>query len=378
MSKSDKEPEVVRLLHSALDDKGGEIVAHGWLDISSMQNLRVGDYQREIIENRSGKRSSILNAIMKNERLPDIMLGMRGEKYTPRGGSMLLESDVFVVDGLQRISALRQFAADFPEKAADLRIGAEVRFNTTRDSEKELFTILNTKRKAMSPNVILRNERNHSPGIATLFGLSTNDKNHAMYGRVNWNQQMTRGELISASSYAKVAITLHRHMTVGARHHAGLALLPKQLDTTVSSVGLQAFRTNLSAFYQVLDEVWGIRGVKYNDRLTHTRFNFLNQMASLFSDHEDFWDGPRLSLDAAQKAKLKSFPIDDPTIVRLAGSGTTAGILLLRYIIDHMNKSKQASRHLVTRRITDSTHKGHFKRKNKNPDEVRREAEGAE
>jgi hypothetical protein len=111
-----------------------------------------------------------------------------------------------------------------------------------------------------------------------------------------------------------------------------------------------------------MDEVWGIRGIKYNDRLTHTRYNFMSSLASLFSDHEDFWDSNKLSVDAAQKAKLKSFPVDDPTIIRLAGSGTSAGTLLLRHMIDHMNKNKTANRHLVPRRIEQPKNAGQWKR----------------
>jgi hypothetical protein len=363
MSKVDQEVDIVRLQQSSLDEKGEEIVAHGWLDVEALKHLRVGDYQREILESRDGKRGSLIKAIDKKERLPDIMLGMRGQKYTPRGGAMLLEDDVFIIDGLQRVSALRKFAANNPDRIKELRIGAEVRFSTTRDSEKELFTILNTRRKAMSPNVILRNERNHSPGVATIFGLTTVDKNHAMYGRVNWNQQMTRGELVSASSYAKVAVTLHRHMAPGGRHISAIGIIPKSLDNFSAAAGIQNFRNNLSAFYEVMDEVWGIRGIKYKDRMTHTRHNFILQLAVLFSNHEDFWEGHKLRIDAAQKAKLKSFPIDDPSIIRLAGGGGAAADLLLRHLIDHMNKNKQASRHLTTRRQEEYKDRGSKKKK---------------
>ncbi len=122
------------------------------------------------------------------------------------------------------------------------------------------------------------------------------------------------------------------------------------------AAGLQHFRANLTAFFEVIDEVWGLRGLKYNDKATHTRNNFIIQLGGMFSDHEDFWDGPRLVLDAQQKAKLKSFPIDDPTIIRLAGGGSSAGVLLYRHLIDHMNKGRQPSRYLVTRRI-DFYHK---------------------
>ena len=349
--KETKEPVIVRLDQATLDERSGQIVAHGWLNLEALQNLRVGDYQREILETRGGRKSSMRKAIDAGERLPDIMLGMRGEKYTPRGGAMLLESDVYIVDGLQRVSALRKFAADNPEEVSKVRIGCEVRFNTTRDSEKELFTILNTSRKAMSASVILRNERNHSDGVATLYGLSMHDKNFAMVGRICWDQQMHRGELTTALSFAKVVITLMRHTAPGGRQLSSSHLIPRTLDGMAKAVGLQNFRHNVAALCEVVDEVWGLRGIKYTDRATHTRTNFMVQLAAMFSDHEEFWDGHKLSLDATQKAKLKSFPIDDPSIVRLAGAGAGAGVILYRHLIDHMNKGRQTSRHLTVRRM---------------------------
>jgi hypothetical protein len=365
MSKEAKEPIVVRLQSAALDDKNGEIVAHGWLDIGAIENLRVGDYQREILEIRGGRKSTLRKAIEAGERLPDIMLGMRGEKYTSRGTAMALENDVYIIDGLQRVSQLRKYAVDNPEKAKDIRIGAEVRFNTTRDSETNLFTVLNVNRKSMSASVILRNERNNSNGVATLYGLSMHEKNFAMVGKVCWDQQMHRGELMTALSFAKVAITMHRHMAFGGRHLSSASAIPKALNTMASAAGLQNFRANINTFYDVLDEVWGVRGIKYTDRATHTRNNFQQQIAAILSDHEDFWVGNKLVVDTKQKSKLKTFPIDDPTIIRLSGAGNAAGLLLYRHILDHMNKGRQSAQYLIPRRIAEYKNRGSFKIKNK-------------
>ena len=351
-AKEIKEPVIVRLDQATLDDKGGQIVAHGWLNLEALQNLRVGDYQREILE-VAGRKSSIRDAVKNDVRLPDIMLGMRGQKYTSRGGAMLLENDVFIIDGLQRVAALRKHAVDNPEEAAKVRIGAEVRFDTTRDTEETLFTILNVKRRAMSPSVILRNKRNHSDGVAILYGLSMNDKNFALYGKVCWDQEMHRGELTTAVSFAKACITLLRHTAPGGRQISNSGSLPKTLDAMANANGLHNFRANIMAFYEILDEAWGLRGIKYSDRATHTRVNFMIQLAAVFSDHEEFWDVNKLVLDASQKSKLKSFPIEEPTIIRLAGAGSAAGMLLYRHIIDHFNKGRQASRHLTLRRMDD-------------------------
>jgi len=139
---------IVRLDQATLDDKGGQIVAHGWLNLEALQNLRVGDYQREILE-VARRKSSIRDAVKNDVRLPDIMLGMRGQKYTSRGGAMMLENDVFIMMVFTRCR-IAKACRDNPEEAAKVRIGAEVRFDTTRDTEEALFTILNVKRRAMS------------------------------------------------------------------------------------------------------------------------------------------------------------------------------------------------------------------------------------
>jgi hypothetical protein len=341
----------IKLQSAALDERESEIVAHGWLDVEALKALRVGDYQREVIDSRYGKVSSLRKAVEANARLPDIMLGMRGEKFTSKGNAMILEEPIFIVDGLQRVSALLKYAIEYPERAKNIRIGAEVRFDTTRDSEAALFTVLNVHRKAMSPSVILRNERHTSDGVLALYGLSNSDKNFALAGRVCWNQQMHRGDLCTAMAFAKVAMTLHRHAASGGRNISNPRLVPSVLNGMAKAVGLQNFRNNISTLYDALDEIWGIRGIKFTDRSTHTRQNFMIQFAGVISDHEDFWDGNKLMIDGSTKAKLRTFPMADPTITRLAGAGATAGIILYRYLVDHINKHRKGSSHLTLRRI---------------------------
>ncbi len=370
MKNPAKEVALVRLQSSALDDKDGEIVAHGWLDLEAIQNLHVGDYQREILETSGKRKSSLRKALDENERLPDIVLGMRGQSYTARSNAMLLENEVFIIDGLQRISALRKFASDNPEKISQIRIGAEVRFNTTRDSEDRLFTILNCQRKAMSASVILRNQRNKSNSIATLYGLSLHDKNFAMIGKVCWDQQMHRGELMTALTFTKIAVALHRHVAFGGRNLSVSGTLARTLDTMSTAIGLQTFRHNIMAFYEAVDEIWGLRGIKYTDRATQTRSTFLIQLAGMISDHEDFWDGKKLVIDASQKTKMKSFPIDDPTIIKLASAGAAAGTLLYRHFIDHLNKGKSPSRYLTIRRMEDYHARGSNNKKKKQEETV--------
>lgn len=358
MTTQNREIIPVRLQNATLDDKEDVIVAHGWLDIEALEGLHVGDYQREVIEfgrnlgggKSNGRKSPILKGLEQGARLPDIILGMRGQRFTSRGQNFMLEDDVYIVDGLQRVSAMKAYATANPELRNTMRIGAEVRFNTTRDTERDLFTALNTQRKAMSPNVLLRNSRTEFTSIATLYGLSRNEPKFALFGKVCWNQQMSRAEIITAFNVVKAANALHSCFLPGLGRLTGQALnYPPRLEQIVKKVRLATFRDNMITFFDAIDEVWGIRGIKYTDMSPQIRSTFMNTLGQLMADHENFWDGNKLVVDAAAKAKLRQFPITDPTIIRLAGAGTTAGAILYNYLRDHMNKSKRVNQ-LVPRR----------------------------
>lgn len=363
MTNRDRDVVVVRLQNASLDDKEGVIVAHGWLDIEAIECLHVGDYQREVIEfgrnmgggnpNKSnGRKSPILKGLEQGARLPDIILGMRGQHFTSRGNNFMLEDDCYIVDGLQRVSAMKAYAATNPELRQTLRIGAEVRFNTTRDLERDLFTALNTQRKAMSPNVLLRNARTEYTAVLTLYGLSKSEPKFALYGKVCWNQQMSRTEIVTAFNVIKAANALHSFFLPGLGRLTGQALnYPPRLEQIAKKVRINTFRDNMLTFFDAIDDIWGIRGIKYTDMSPQIRATFMNTLGQLFADHENFWDGNRLVIDAAAKSKLRQFPINDPTIIRLAGAGTTAGVLLYNYLRDHMNKSKRVNQ-LVPRRRT--------------------------
>ena len=338
----------VKLENAALDEfEDGEIFGHGWLDNEAMEALNVDSYQREKLEARGGQRKPLSKAIVEKARFPDIVVGMRGEQYqTSKNGDMLLEDPCFIIDGFQRISALLDYKAANPE--ARVRIGAQLRFNTNYELEKKLFTDLNTKQRVMSPNIIIRNERDCNEGVATLYGLS-HTAEFPLYGKVCWDQQMARTHIITATSYVKGVATLHRHLTPGGRCLSNKAALIEVLKRQVKVGGLANYRKNALTFYEVIDQAWGIRGVKHQDRSPQLRTNFLTSLAGIFSDHSDFWEGNKLFVSADQRRKLKSFPVSDDNIARLASAGYAAGLILQRLMIDHLNKSKRAAGYLKLR-----------------------------
>src|SRR2546429_5499744 len=46
-------------------------------------------------------------------------------------------------------------------------------------------------------------------------------------------------------------------------------------------------RSTLFPYTTLFRSIWGVRGLKYKDRATHIKGNFLKQIAGIFSDHED-------------------------------------------------------------------------------------------
>lgn len=348
----------IKLQNAGLSEKDGEIIAHGWLDLDSIKLLKVDDYQREVLAKVArgrGHKPGLVKAVEEGARLPDIILGMRGELYHSRGSNMFLENSVYVIDGLQRISAMMRVAEDddFAEKAKGMLIGAEVRFNTTRTSEKDLFAVLNGSRIPVSPNVILRNSRDTNKAVLTLYGLSTNDKTFALCNRTQWTQRRARGELTTALTLVKVAYNLHRFIRAGGQRrlktspgNGGSVVLSdaSTLEQRVEKIGLKIFRENVITFFEMVDKAYGIRNVEFTETATQMRSNFLNTLARLISDHENFWDGNKLQIDSLTIKKLASFPILDPEIGRLAGAGSQTLPILYNYLRDHLNKGKRINR----------------------------------
>ena len=345
----------IKLLSAGLDDRDGEIIAHGWLDIDSIKQLLVDDYQREVLS-RQGRRGKIATAVSEGARLPDIMLGMRGENFSSQKDTMVLQDKVYIIDGLQRVSAMLQAAEEDPELLKKLRIGAEVRFSTSRAKERDLFLVLNGSRIPVSPNVILRNIRDSNKAVLTLYGLSNTDPRFALRGKVQWDQRQTRGQLATALTLVKAGNSLHRHIRgYGPRNSVkvggttGPIHLASALETKATNIGLAVFRHNMTELFDAIDKAWGIRNVEYTEMAAQLKSNFIMTLSRLFSDHDNFWDGDKLSVETVLIKKLGTFPLQDPHMARLAASGSQTLPILYNYMRDHMNKGKRTNK-LVPRK----------------------------
>lgn len=333
----------VRILNSAIDETpSGEIVLRGVVDSSSLRLLKTDDYQREVAPLSS--QDSIMTALRTGQTLPDIELGMRGEQYKSLKGDVhLLLDDVYIIDGLQRVSTAMHFLAINPENTVHL--GAQIHFGTTKKWERERFRILNTLRSKVSPNVILRNKREESVAIAMLYKLCTEDRMFMLHTRVSWGQRMSRGELISALTLAKLVGLLHSHKAASRRNDID-DLVPA-LDKAVEIFGIQSVKENTKTFFDLIDECWGVRKIQYKEGAPHIKGTFLDVLARIVADHFDFWRQPderRLVVEATLRRKLALFPLYDPQVSNLASAGGKARDLLYLLMVDHINSGKRTKR----------------------------------
>lgn len=329
--------------NAALDEiDGGKIVLRGIVDISCLHLLQVDDYQREAMPLTS--LGSILDALKNGERLPDIELGMRGQRFKEvEPGVFRLYDPVFIVDGQQRVNGTMHHYTVNPE--ATVHLGVTIYFDTTTEWERERFRILNTLRQKVSPNVLLRNKRDECRIIAMLYGLSVNDKQFVLHDRVTWMQRAKRGELISARFLSIIVGRLHSHRAPTKR--TSIEELVTAFKKAEDMIGVQIMRDNTKAFFELIDECWGVRRVQYREGASYMKGTFLTTLAQFLSDHTDFWKDPdekRLFVEAPLRRKLAQFPIHDPTVVQLASSGGKSSYMLYMMIRDHVNSGKRTKR----------------------------------
>lgn len=340
----------VKMIHAALDEnESKDIILRGLVVADTLTNLQVDTYQREAMPLTS--LSSILSAIEGRQALPDIELAMRGGRFEEtKDGLFIMRDPIYIVDGQQRVNGGIHILNTKPD--IPVRIGATLHFNTTRAWERERFRILNSLQQKVSPNVLLRNMAEDSRAVQMLYSLTTTDKNFVLSDRISWKQRMMRTEMISALTIAKICGILHTHKVRGIR--TSIAELVPILDKSVDIVGIQNLRRNVVAFFDLIDECWGIRRVQYREGAAYMRGPFLFMLARLLSDHHDFWKQPdekQLFIEAPLRRKIAGFPITDPQVNTLAGAGGKSREYLYMLLRDHINSGRRTKR--LTSRLGD-------------------------
>lgn len=333
--------EGIRLIRCIMTEQDDEIIFTGVIDPSYLHLLRVDRaYQREELAGDTVNTKAA--AFLAGEHIPDIILGMRGQKYQEHDGATFLLDPVYIIDGQQRRAGAVKAMAQQPHFRPML--GAKVFFNTNTESETIDFRKLNTTQTRLKPSVLIASYRRENAAVRTLYDL-TLDRSFALHGRVTWTQRAANSDLISARTYLRAVGALHAHSGIGARSSA-VSQLVASLNTLANRVSLSTFRDNARAFFELLDTVWGVRNAnRDHNSCPHLRVAFLQSLANMLSRNLDFWT-PRglLFVDANDRRKLGKFDLMSPDILHLTISASGTGNRLITYLEDHLNSGRRTGR----------------------------------
>lgn len=330
---------IIRIFNASLDDDPSSprgVVLNGRIDPESLRFLKVdNDYQRPLSE-----RPEIFEALKAGVIVPNIDIGVRGKEFDMDGTDVLIRSPAYIIDGWQRVgNALRllELTPGYP-----LRMFCSVHFGTDPVWERHRFTELNRNIKKVSSNLHLRNMRDSNEAVLTLYGLSNNTKDFALYKKVSWSQNMRRGELIAAYALARIVARLHQHLNASHSNSAA-EKVAKGLLGGATAATLFIFRKNVATFFEVIEDCWGIRDIEFKSSAPQIRTGFMLSLAKLFSTHTDFWQSEDrlLFVGVEHRRKLAKFPLKDPYVNALTASGSGASIgILYDILLRHMNKGK--------------------------------------
>jgi hypothetical protein len=332
-------PKVI-LSQGSVFELDGEIVVRGVLDSDTLVGLQKPKYQREVL---AGKKMEGLMEAHRKARVPDIVLNMRGDRFIVRDdGSIELLDPVFMVDGLQRVSSAIMVMKEDGDVTP--RIGALVSINRDESWEREQFEILNNHQTKLSPNINLRNQAALVPAINVLWRL-TQDDSFVMKGRVQWTQSGNKSDLITATTYVKTVGRLLSHW--GSGKGSTVSEVAKGLDLIMGEIGAKAFKGNVKAFFDLLDECWGLSEVEVKNS-TLLKNGFLFVVAQLLADYPIFWNGYDLEVPANLKAKLKKIKVTDPSVdLAVSSTSSTSRSLLRTMLLAELQKGMRGG-HLQT------------------------------
>lgn len=334
--------ESIKLVRAALDESpSGDILLRGVLEPESFTAIKVAKYQRETLSLK--QLGSLIKGFRDGGKIPDVVLGMRGGNYLERDGGFYLQEDTYVIDGLQRISAAIHCMRTGVQ--ANPSLGAIVYFNTTEEIEKELFTILNTRKTKLSPNVLVRNLRGNNQAVAMLFDLC-DDRDFVLYDRVSWQQNMRRQELLTSLTMIKALCALHSSFSVSAATSGWEQSCLSLENTMLARIGRKVMVGNTKDFFGMIDKIWGLTSVVYKQGATHLKTGFLMAVARMIAEHSNFWDKDRrLVVPSDVVSKLKTFPLGDQHVKALAvGTSPISTKVLSGLLVDHINSGKRTHR----------------------------------
>jgi hypothetical protein len=282
-----------------IDDDFDEDVLRGTLDQQSISNLLIDPFYQRMEGFSQQEIAEIAEMYFRHEKVTDVILGMRGDRFRQQGHDFWLQDKVFTMDGVQRLYAVKVALHSRPNLV--IRLGAKVFFNTNQSIEKEKFRGINANQKRTSASLLVRNERDKSPASKLLFEINR-DPAFALKDRIGWDQVLGPGQVLTGFCLARVTGALHGHKGAKAygKHDAMLATL----DRAARKITPQVMYDNLIKFFDVIDDCWTIRDDKRSPVLNQS---FLLILARLFSSYDVFWDAEEFYIAAKYQKKLAQF-----------------------------------------------------------------------
>jgi hypothetical protein len=330
----------IRILNGALDesdDSAAGLILNGRVDASTLRFLKVDTYQRPL-----EKRADITSAFIEGKIVPNIQIGVRGQDFESDGADFIIRSPAFIIDGWQRVGNALRLLEDRPD--FPIRLFASLHFGTDEIWERHRFNELSKNVKRLKPSLILKNERDTNEALLALYALCDRDPSFALHKKVCWSQSMLKGELINAMTLVLTVQQLHMHRAPfnGVR----LDVMSKGLALLMSRITKPTFQRNVHTFFQIVNECWPLGPIQYRRTAPQVKSAFLYELARLFSAHSVFWQHNENTLFITQDdlRKLAKFPINDPRVVQLAGSGGAARRMLYQLLVDHMNSGRRTQR----------------------------------
>lgn len=330
----------VRIINGALDESeqsSSGIILNGRIDPATLRFLKVDTYQRPL-----GDRSDIFTALKEGLIVPNIEIGVRGQDFQTEGDDFIIRSPAYIIDGWQRVGTALKLLEHIPSHP--LRIFASLHFGSDEIWERHRFNALNKNVRRVSPNLHLKNVRDTNEAVLALYVLSTEDPTFPLFKKVSWSQNMQKGELASALGLCIITQLLHMHRApVSGR---SVDLVAAGLVTLLSRVTRPTLRRNVNTFFQLIDECWPFASIEYRHSAPQVKGPFLMEMARMLSRHPTFWEhnDNTLFVGVDDRRKLAKFPINDPKVVQLAGSGGQSRKMLYQLLVDHMNSGRRTQR----------------------------------
>jgi hypothetical protein len=267
--------------------------------------------------------------------VPPLDLGSHKGRYIPReDGGATISGDVNLIDGLQRTRAARLVLG----RGGEVWLPVVVYLKTTYAWELARFSILNAKRRQVSTNILLRNSQESNQALGALYKYTDGQVDTVLSGRVQWEQDPHKGNLLSAVSLVQVAARLHTHFGVNLRN-SKTEPLAWALDDVVAQVSPELFMANVDTFFQLIGKAAGIRTLK-KANVVQLRLGYMLSMAKLLAGHANFWDGQQLVLSREVVDALAEFRLDSATERDISNRGRP-----MPTVVDGMAKTARSALH---------------------------------